>query len=58
MSSYHRSSTPTAEENVARLSRALEQVRVEKEMTLRLQKLECKEVELKEQILREYKRTL
>ncbi len=47
-----------AEGNLARLNREMKQVRAEKEMTVRLQQMERREAELKEQILREQERLI
>jgi hypothetical protein len=43
--------------NLARLNRDMEQVRAEREMVTRLQELERREEELKEQIRQEHRRT-
>ncbi|KAN0089715.1 hypothetical protein V8E51_019975 [Hyaloscypha variabilis] len=59
MGSSHRESSITmAEGNLARLNREMEQVRAEKEMAIRLQQLERREAELKEQILKEQERLI
>ncbi|PMD33116.1 hypothetical protein L207DRAFT_590185 [Hyaloscypha variabilis F] len=56
--SHRESSITMAEGNLARLNREMEQVRAEKEMAIRLQQLERREAELKEQILREQERLI
>jgi hypothetical protein len=58
VSSHRESSITMAEGNLARLNREMEQVRAEKEMAIRLQQLERREAELKEQILREQERLI
>jgi hypothetical protein len=57
-SSYSGNSITMVEGNLARLNREMEQVRAEKEMAIRLQQLERREGELKEQILREQQRLI
>lgn len=57
-SSYRGNSNTMAEGNLARLNREMEQVRAEKEMAIRLQQLERREAELKEQILEEQKKLI
>jgi len=57
LSSHGGSSVPVAEGNFARLTREIEEVRAEREVLIRLQQLEHRGEELKEQILREPGRT-